>query len=118
MLDLDPKRLDWYTMYTTLSARYGEADSVSPAGAVWSSGEVRLSLERPLTVKYIDRPVFERLQEKGRAQESLKDLSRDAVPPAVLKRARRSGGRRRPALPARLPPRYTVTHPATQEPES
>ena len=35
-----------------------------------------LSIERPLTVKYVDRSVFEEKQERGRAEEDLRELSR------------------------------------------
>ncbi len=77
ILDMDPKRLDWYTLYSSLSAKYGDAARISPADAVWISDGVRLSLEKPLTVKYIDRPVFERLRDQGKAEETLRDLSRE-----------------------------------------
>jgi hypothetical protein len=76
ILDLDPQRVDWFSVYSTLSGKYGDAQRISPSDAVWQSVEVRLSLERPLTVKYIDLAVFERLQREGRAGEKLKDLSR------------------------------------------
>ncbi len=76
ILDLDPRRLDYFSVFSTLSARYGDPGRISPAGAVWLSDQVRLSLERPLTVKYIDRPVFERLRDQGQARQKLKDTSR------------------------------------------
>ncbi len=76
ILSLDQSKLDYYTMFSTLSGKYGDPDSLSPSDAVWRFDEVRFSLERPLTVKYIDNRVFEDLRDKGRAEEDLRDLSR------------------------------------------
>jgi len=51
---LDPQKLDHYSMFTAFTAKYGEPSSFNPAEAAWQSDAVRFSLERPLTVKYID----------------------------------------------------------------
>jgi hypothetical protein len=76
-LALDQNRLDYYTLYTTLTDRYGETSSLSPTDAVWLFPAQRLSLEKPLSVKYIDREVFDSLQQAGKAQENLRDLSKE-----------------------------------------
>ena len=70
ILDLDETKVDYFTMMTTLRQRYGDYISFSPQVIVWEKGGIRLALEKPLTVKYIDVAVFDRLKEKGRAQES------------------------------------------------
>jgi hypothetical protein len=77
ILSLDPDRLDYYTLYSTLSEKYGEPTSLDPTEAVWVFEEVRLSLERPLNVKYIDRAVFEALKEEGQVQEDLWEISKE-----------------------------------------
>jgi hypothetical protein len=77
ILALDRSSLDYYTLYTTLTAKYGETSSLSPTDAVWVFPALRLSLEKPLSVKYIDREVFASLQEAGRAEDSLGDLSKE-----------------------------------------
>jgi hypothetical protein len=58
---LDPARMDHYSVYTTLVRKYGEPRILNPREAVWEAGGLRLSVERPLTVKYIDMEVFNRL---------------------------------------------------------
>lgn len=75
--ELNPDQLDYYAMYTTLAKKYGEPTALDPTSARWESAAVRLSLEKPLTVKYIDMPVFRRLQSEGRAQQALQSLTRD-----------------------------------------
>ncbi|OHD73088.1 MAG: hypothetical protein A2177_13030 [Spirochaetes bacterium RBG_13_68_11] len=77
ILVLDPQKLDHYGMFTAFTAKYGEPSSFSPAEAAWQSETVRFSLERPLTVKYIDRRVFEAQVARGAAQEDLEQLSRE-----------------------------------------
>jgi hypothetical protein len=77
ILVLDQKKLDHYSMFTALTAKYGEPYSFNPTEAVWQSATVRFSLERPLTVKYIDRRVFEDQVARGAAQQDLEQLSRE-----------------------------------------
>lgn len=75
--ELNPEQLDYYTMYTTLTKKYGEPTTLDPASARWESASVRLSLEKPVTLKYIDMVVFQRLEKEGRAQKALQTLTRE-----------------------------------------
>jgi hypothetical protein len=50
--------VDYYSIFTALREKYGEPGDLSPRRSVWENGAVRLALERPLTVKYIDLEVF------------------------------------------------------------
>jgi len=77
ILVLDQRNLDHYSMFTAFTAKYGEPASFNPSEAVWESETVRVSLERPLTVKYIDRRVFEEQVARGEAQQDLEQLSRE-----------------------------------------
>jgi hypothetical protein len=43
---------------------------MDPRLAVWESGETRLALERPLTVKYIDKVIFNGLIDESALIES------------------------------------------------
>jgi len=76
-LELNPEQVDYFGLYTTLTKKYGEPTALDPSSARWEDASVRLSLEKPLTVKYIDMPVFQRLQKEGRAQTALQALTRD-----------------------------------------
>lgn len=58
---LDTEKVDHYSVFERLSAEYGEPKTLDPKEAVWQSPSVRLSVERPLTVKYLDMAVFEEL---------------------------------------------------------
>ena len=74
---LDTRLMDHYSVFTSFVRRYGEPISLSPSEAVWESDDTRVSIERPLTVKYIDRTVFERLVEESRTQERREMLRRE-----------------------------------------
>jgi hypothetical protein len=58
VLELNPETIDWFTVYTTLEGRYGNPADMNPSMARWEDGKTRLSLERPLTVKYLDLEYF------------------------------------------------------------
>ena len=69
--------IDHYSIFTTFLSRYGEPVILNPHEAIWETDEIRVSIERPLTVKYLDRIVFERLTEESRTRESLEMLRRE-----------------------------------------
>jgi hypothetical protein len=77
ILQLNQNRMDHYSVYQQLTETYGDPGSVSPQEIAWEWEGVRLSLERPLTVKYVDRPVFESLREEAQVERSLREVSRD-----------------------------------------
>ena len=67
---LDTRRIDHYSVFTSLIRRYGEPDRLNPHEAVWENEEIRVSIERPLTVKYIDMTVFNQIIDESRAEET------------------------------------------------
>ena len=77
ILVLDTLKLDHYSLFSALSAKYGPPSSLSPQETVWQSALVRFSLERPLTVKYIDSKTFAALLPKSGAPSDLDKLSRE-----------------------------------------
>jgi hypothetical protein len=70
IIDLDENKVDYFSLLTTLNNNYGNYQSFSPQLIVWEKNGLRLSLEKPLTVKYIDLAVFRRLKEAGKAAET------------------------------------------------
>ena len=67
---LDTQRMDHYSVFTSLVKKYGEPASLNPHESVWEDGDTRVSLERPLTVKYIDMAVFNQIIDESRAEET------------------------------------------------
>lgn len=76
-LIFDRTILGYYTMYSTLQLKYGDPADLSPDRAVWENDRVRLSLERPLRLKYIDARVLERLKTESERAKSLERIDRE-----------------------------------------
>jgi hypothetical protein len=55
---LNTGMMDHYSVFTDLVEKYGQPSYLDPREAVWESEDIRVSIERPLTVKYIDKKVF------------------------------------------------------------
>ncbi len=76
VLQMDPQRIDYFTIYSQLTGKYGEPADMTPQYAAWYSEDTILSLEYPLTVKYLDRISFEASLEESRVRESFRETSR------------------------------------------
>ena len=74
---LDTRFMDHYSVFTSFIKKYGEPASLSPGEAIWESDETRVSIERPLSVKYIDKKVFDRLAEESKSGVSRELLRRE-----------------------------------------
>jgi len=55
---LNTEVIDHYSIFTQFVQKYGQPSYLDPSVAVWETDETRIAIERPLTVKYIDRVVF------------------------------------------------------------
>ena len=74
---LNTRLMDHYSVFTTFVRRYGEPVSISPSESVWEDGSTRVSIERPLTIKYIDMTVFNQLIEDSNINQQREVLRRD-----------------------------------------
>jgi len=74
---LDTRLTDHYSVFTSFVKKYGEPVSLSPSEAVWENDDTRVSIERPLSVKYIDKKVFDRLNQEAKAKEDYDLLNRE-----------------------------------------
>ena len=63
-------------MFKTFSQKYGEPTSLNPSKSEWKNDSVVLSLEKPLTVKYLDVKVFNELQKKKKKASSTEEYLR------------------------------------------
>jgi hypothetical protein len=73
---LDPEKIDHYTIFTSLSAKYGNPAILDPRESRWEDGATRLALERPLSLRYVDMAVLAKLAEGARAAESAAEIDR------------------------------------------
>jgi hypothetical protein len=76
--NLDAQKVDYYSIYSHLVAKYGEPVSMDPRKSVWSDGKVTMSLERPLTLKYVDDELFAKLLEHDTTGKAASDITRES----------------------------------------
>ena len=76
ILNIDVERMDYYSMFKTFTLKYGEPTSLNPSKSEWENDVVVISLEKPLTVKYLDVKVFNELQDISEKASSTEEYLR------------------------------------------
>ena len=77
ILNLKQEKLDHYSIFSTLCRKYGNPNSLDPEKSEWKNDSVIMSLERPLTLKYVDKNVFDELLEKSLVEKSAQEITRE-----------------------------------------
>jgi len=58
ILYLNPKYLDYPTLFQHLVSRYGSPVYLDPKSCFWEDRETRVALEKPLTIKFVERNIL------------------------------------------------------------
>lgn len=77
-LNLDKERMDHFSVFSELCEKYGNPDIISPKKSVWKSDSVILSLEKPLTLKYVDAKVFKEKLDSSNVEKTTSEQAKDA----------------------------------------
>ena len=77
ILNFDQEKLDFFTLQQDLMGKYGEPADISPEGIVWENETIIITLEYPLTLKYLDKETFDGFIEDARAREGFNEISRE-----------------------------------------
>ena len=72
---MNRERIDYYSIFKTLKEKYGEPETITPQSAVWKNDSITMSLEKPLTLKYIDNEVFKSLQSSSNISPSSREMT-------------------------------------------
>lgn len=75
-INLNKDQIDHYSVFTTLCKKYGNPNDFTPEKALWENDSVSMALEKPLTLKYIDKNVFASLQ-KSKVDESIPEMTQE-----------------------------------------
>jgi len=67
---LNTQVIDHYSVFTQFVEKYGQPTSLDPRAAIWETEDTRIAIERPLTVKYIDKIVFGEIMDESGVIES------------------------------------------------
>lgn len=76
-LQMDTTKLDYGSIFKMLSEKYGKPSFLSPEQTSWEDEMVIMSLERPLTMKYLDKKTYASLLEEKRVEDAAFEISRD-----------------------------------------
>jgi len=76
-LVMNREKIDFYTFQMQLTKKYGDPDSLDPTGMIWENEFYRISLEYPLTVKYVDLGVFDSFLEESRKRKTNEEVLRE-----------------------------------------
>ena len=76
IVELNPDKVDHYSIYTSLVAKYGEPGLLNPQESRWEDQQTRMALERPLTLRYMDMKVYAKVKEGASAKASAQELDR------------------------------------------
>lgn len=76
-INVNREKMDHYSIFEALCKKYGSPDTVSPEKSVWKNDAVTMSLERPLTLKYVDQATFDKLQNASLVEISGTEASRE-----------------------------------------
>lgn len=77
IIQMNRENIDYYSIYSTLSEKYGEPIIVDQRKAMWENDRVRLILERPLTIKYIDIITFNEILANRTKKMALSEEARE-----------------------------------------
>jgi hypothetical protein len=61
LLKIDEKKIGYYVLLKQLTGRYGDPALFTPQFAEWDDGVTTITLEKPCTLKYRDRTVWQEL---------------------------------------------------------
>lgn len=77
-LNLDKSKIDHYSVFSKLCEKYGSPDELSPKKSVWRDDSVILSLEKPLTLKYVDAAAFDSKKDSSNVQKTAAESAKDS----------------------------------------
>lgn len=76
-LILNPKEIDYYTLFTQFTKKYGDPEKMSPKAALWENEKTRLGLENPLAIRFVDVTIFDSMEKNGKIKENIKEKTRE-----------------------------------------
>ena len=76
-ININQEKMDYYSIFTKLQEKYGEPSSFDPKSATWENDDVSMSLEKPLTLKYIDKKLFDKIQNYSNINSSPEEKTQE-----------------------------------------
>ncbi len=71
-------KMDHHSVFSSLCKKYGNPTSLNPSKSEWSNDSVIMTLERPLTLKYTDKVVFDKLLGDSKVNKTTQEKGRES----------------------------------------
>lgn len=72
-LILNREEIDYISIYKHFLNKYGKHNELSPDRVVWESEDIRITVEKPLTIKYIGLNQYEELVDKDTTEKAFRE---------------------------------------------
>lgn len=69
-ITMNSARMDYYSIFRTLCSKYGNPETLSPEKCLWKNDSVQMTLEKPLTLRYVDLRISQAIQEESRIEQA------------------------------------------------
>lgn len=76
-ININREKMDYYSIFNQLCSKYGNPIKLSPQKAEWNNDNVMMDLEKPLSIKYTDKKVFDSLINDSKVKESEEEMDRE-----------------------------------------
>ncbi len=76
-LVLDRDVIDYQTLFSRFTKKYGKHNSLNPEQVIWENDKIKLYLEKPLTIKYVGLNVFNEIIQEDITEEATKKVLRE-----------------------------------------
>ncbi|HOF01323.1 MAG TPA: hypothetical protein PK385_03785 [Spirochaetota bacterium] len=70
-LKLDEKRLGYYLILKRFTEKFGNPTSLEPKSAFWENEEVKIIIEKPCSLKYIYKPIWNEITAADQTTDSV-----------------------------------------------
>ena len=77
-LKLNTDSVDYYSIYSHFVQKYGEPIDINPQRAIWENARTRITIERPLTITYIDMDTFNGILNRNKTETARSEKNRQA----------------------------------------
>lgn len=75
-LVLDPKEIDYHSIFTQFIKKYGKYSKLTPSIVTWENSEIIITMEKPLTIKYVGKKIYDKIIEEDTTQKAIQEQLR------------------------------------------
>lgn len=75
-ININPEKMDYYSMFTNLCSKYGNPTKLDPIKSTWENDEIIMILEKPLSIKYIQKSTYNDLLNYSNVEKSAVEITK------------------------------------------